>query len=78
MLKWRDLWLLMKMPKIHGLEDHLIVSMEQWNGIGNFLEDFIEAGASIWDEVGNTNSKHERQGENGKFTFKVIMGRQDE
>jgi hypothetical protein len=42
MLKWRDLWLLMKMPKIHALEDHLIATMEQWNGIGNFLEDFIE------------------------------------
>ncbi len=42
MLKWRDLRLSMKMPKIHGLEDHLIASMEQWNGIGDFLEDFIE------------------------------------
>jgi hypothetical protein len=42
MLKWRDLWLSMKMPKIHALEDHLIASMEQWNGIGDFLEDFIE------------------------------------
>ena len=26
----------------HGLEDHLITMMEQWNGIGDFLEDFIE------------------------------------
>jgi hypothetical protein len=43
MLKsWRDLRLSMKMPKIHALEDHLIASMEQWNGIGDFLEDFIE------------------------------------
>jgi hypothetical protein len=42
MLKWRDLRLSMKMPKIHALEDHLIVAMEQWNGIGDFLEDFIE------------------------------------
>jgi hypothetical protein len=42
MLKWRDLWLSMKMPKIHGMEDHLIASMEQWNGIGNFLEDSVE------------------------------------
>jgi hypothetical protein len=42
MLKWRDLWLSMKMPKIHGLEDHLAAMMEQWNGIGDFLEDFIE------------------------------------
>jgi hypothetical protein len=32
----------MKMPKIHGLEDHFIASMEQWNEMGNFLEDFIE------------------------------------
>jgi hypothetical protein len=42
MLKWRDLWLSMKMPKIHALEDHLIATVEQWNGIGDFLEDFIE------------------------------------
>jgi hypothetical protein len=32
----------MKMPKIHTSEDRLIASTEQWNGIGNFLEDFIE------------------------------------
>jgi hypothetical protein len=42
MVKWRDLRLSMKLPKIHGLEDHLIAMMEQWNGIGDFLEDFIE------------------------------------
>jgi hypothetical protein len=42
MLKWRDLRLSMNMPKIHGLEDHLIATMERWNGIGDFLEDFIE------------------------------------
>jgi hypothetical protein len=42
MLKWRDLQLPMKMSKIHGLEDHLITFMGQWNGTGNFLEDFVE------------------------------------
>ena len=42
MTKWRDLRLYTKMPKIHGLEDHLIPMMEQWNGIGDFLEDIIE------------------------------------
>ena len=42
MMKWRDLRLSTKMPKIHGLEDHLIPMMERWNGIGDFLEDFIE------------------------------------
>jgi hypothetical protein len=42
MLKWRDLRPSTRMPKIHGLEDYLITMMEQWNGIGDFLEDFIE------------------------------------
>jgi hypothetical protein len=42
MLKWRDLRLSMNMPKIHGLEDHLVATMERWNGIGDFLEDYIE------------------------------------
>jgi hypothetical protein len=42
MLKWRDLRLSMKMPKIHALEDHLIATMKQWNGTGDFLKDFIE------------------------------------
>ncbi len=42
MLKMSDLRLSMKMPKIHGLEDHLAAMMERWNGIGDFLEDFIE------------------------------------
>jgi hypothetical protein len=32
----------MKMPKIHGSEDHLIASMDPWNGIGDFLEAFIQ------------------------------------
>jgi hypothetical protein len=42
MMKWRDLRLSTKMPKINGLENHLIPMMEKWNGIGDFLEDFIE------------------------------------
>jgi hypothetical protein len=42
MMKWRDLRLSTKMPKIHGLEDHFIPMLERWNGIGDFLEDFLE------------------------------------
>jgi hypothetical protein len=41
MMKWRHLRLSTKMPKIHGLEDHLIPLMEQWNDIGDFFKDFI-------------------------------------
>jgi hypothetical protein len=41
----------MKMPKIHGLEDHLIAMMEQWNGISSdFLEDFTEHQSGMKEE----------------------------
>jgi hypothetical protein len=39
---WRYLRLSMKGPKIHRLEDHLMKHMIRWNGIGDFLEDFVE------------------------------------
>lgn len=42
MVKWRDLRLSTVMPKVHTLEDHLINQMQQWNGIGCFMEDFVE------------------------------------
>jgi len=31
-----------KGPKIHAIEDHLVALMTKWNGIGCFLEDFVE------------------------------------
>ena len=40
--KWRDLHLLLKGPKVHAVEDHLVYLMIIGNGIGCFLEDFIE------------------------------------
>ena len=30
------------MPKIHGIEDHLLDQIIKYNGIGCFIEDFIE------------------------------------
>ena len=42
MLKWRNLRLSMKMIKIHGIEDHLFDQIKKFNGIGCFIEDFIE------------------------------------
>jgi hypothetical protein len=43
MLMWRDVQLSTKMCKIYGLEDPLLIAMmNQWNGIGDFLEDFIK------------------------------------
>ena len=37
MLKWRNLRLLMKMIKIHGVEDHLFDQIKKFNGIGCFI-----------------------------------------
>ena len=42
MIKWRDLLLSNDMLKIHGIEDHLVPQMKKFNGIGCFIEDFIE------------------------------------
>ena len=30
------------MPKIHGIEDHLLDQIIKYNAIGYFIEDFIE------------------------------------
>ena len=42
MVKWRDLRLSTDMLNIHGIEDHLVKQMRDFNGIGCFLEDFVE------------------------------------
>jgi len=41
-MKWRNLRMSMKMIKIHGVEDHLFDQIKHFNGIGCFIEDFIE------------------------------------
>ena len=40
--KWRNLRLSMKVFKINGVKDHLFNQTEKCNGIGCFVEDFIE------------------------------------
>jgi hypothetical protein len=42
MLKWQDLGMSTRMPKIHAVEDHLLWQMALYHGIGDFVEDFIE------------------------------------
>ena len=42
MLCWRNLRFSSNMPKIHGIEDHLLDQIIKYNGIGYFIEDFIE------------------------------------
>jgi hypothetical protein len=47
MLKWQDLGMSMRMPKIHAVEDHLLWQMALYQGIGDFIEDFIEQAHQI-------------------------------
>ena len=42
MMKWRNMTMSMQMIKIHGVEDHLFDQIKHYNGIGCFIEDFIE------------------------------------
>jgi hypothetical protein len=42
MMKWRDLAMSIKMPKIHAVKDHLLWQMSLYLGIGDFVEDFIK------------------------------------
>ena len=42
MLCWRNLHFSSKIPKIHGIEDHLLDQIIKYSGIGCFIEDFIE------------------------------------
>ena len=42
MLKWRNFRLSMKQINLYGTEDHLFDQIKKYNGIGCFIEDFIE------------------------------------
>ena len=49
-----------KMVKIHGIEDHLLDKIKEYNGIGCFVEEFIEQMLQ-YGKVNKKNSKYERQ-----------------
>ena len=42
MIKWRNLRISIQMIKIHGVEIHLFDQIKHYNGIGCFVEAFIE------------------------------------
>ena len=42
MIKWKNLRISMQMIKIHGVDNHLFDQIKHFNGIGCFIEDFIE------------------------------------
>ena len=85
MLCWRNLRFSSKMPKIHGIEDHLLDQIIMYNGIGCFIEDFIEqahqygileerksANMRDREKVAHNHSKIEIIRNNGKVINKII------
>ena len=73
------------MPKIHGIEDHLLDQIIKYNGIGCFIEDFIEqalqygmleerksANMRDREKAAHNHSKMEMIRNNGKVINKII------
>ena len=59
---WRYLRLSLKAPKIHGIEDHMLEHMIRWNGIGCFVEDFVEQAHQVGvKEEGRTKGMTNKQ-----------------
>jgi hypothetical protein len=59
MIKWRDLGFSIGLPKVHGIEDHLLNQMVLYKGIGCFTEDFVEKAHQDGnrDETRSSNTK---------------------
>ena len=85
MLCWRNLRFSSKIPKIHGIEGHLLDQIIKYNGIGCFIEDFIEhahqygmleerksANMRDREKAAHNHSKMEMIRNNGKIINKII------
>ena len=74
MIKWRDLLLSTDMLKIYGIEDHLVPQMKQFNGIGCFIEDFIEQAHQfgMLDESRTSNMRDRERAANSHCAWEEI------
>eukprot|EP00978_Attheya_sp_CCMP212_P025588 scaffold82537_cov26-Attheya_sp.AAC.1 len=79
MVKWRDLLLPVTMPKIHGIEDHLIEQMVKWQGIGCFIEDFIEQAHQfgVNDESRTRGMRDRERAATSHSTWEYALNRKD-
>ena len=70
---WRELGLSFKGPKIHAVKDHLLSLMKNWNGIGCFLEDFVEkehqTGKLEDKRTGNMGNNNRRASSNSRHEW---------
>ena len=73
MVKWRELRLSTNMLKIHGIEDHLVNQMRKFNGIGCFIEDFIEQAHQFGmkDEKRTANMRDRKKAAHSHLSFEV-------
>ena len=73
MVKWRELRLSTNMLKIHGIEDHLVNQMRKFNGIGCFIEDFIEQAHQFGmkDEKRTANMRDRKKAAYSHSSFEV-------
>ena len=66
-----------KGPKIHAVEDHLLSLMKKWNGIGCFLEDFVEkehqTGRLEDKRTGNMGNKDQQASLNSRHEWSRKM-----
>ena len=60
MTYWRNLRLSTKTVKLHGIKDYVLDQIEKYNGIGFFIEDFIEQ-AHQFGMLDEKNCKYDRQ-----------------
>ena len=63
MICWRNLRLSTKMVKIHGVEDRLLNQIKEYDGIGDFIEDFIEQAHQfgMLDEIRTANMRDRKK-----------------
>ena len=73
MMKWRNLRMSMQMIKIHGVEDHLFDRIKHYNGIGCFIEDFIEQ-ARQFGNIDESKTGKLRDRENHKISIQCTNG----
>ena len=89
-MKWRNLRMSMQMIKIHGVEDDLFDQIKHYNGIGSFIDDFIEQAHQFGnldesksgklrdrEKVYNHHSTYEWIGLNGHVINKTVEVKQN-
>ena len=74
-MKWRNLRMSMQIIKIHVVEAHLFDQIKYFNGIGCFIEDFIEQAHQFGNLDESRTGKIERQRKSLESSFNKRIDR---